>query len=178
MPGLTINISWEYFLGIMAALILGAWYTNGRFTAIETSIQWLKDTINNLKTASDNASIPAYSSRSPVRLNATGESWLQESGLKEYIGTHKKDLTNICEEKRESNPYEVQEHIFKMFDTMVLEQTFENKLKKFAFEKGTTLNVLRRVGAIYFRDLCLSEFGMKQEDIDKNDPEKGSGAKK
>ena len=34
------------------------------------------------------------------------------------------------------------------------------------------MNIMRRIAAIYFRNLCLNEFGMKTEDIDIHDPEK------
>jgi hypothetical protein len=37
--GLTIYINWEYFLGIISALIGIAYYTNGRFTKLETSVE-------------------------------------------------------------------------------------------------------------------------------------------
>jgi hypothetical protein len=43
MNGLTISVSWEYFLGVMGALIAVAYYTNGRLTGLETSVQWLTD---------------------------------------------------------------------------------------------------------------------------------------
>ena len=78
----------------------------------------------------------------------------------------------MCEEKRGTNPYEIQNYIFRIFDMLKLEPNFEDKLKKFAFEKGTTMSVLRRVGAIHFRNLCLDNFGMKREDIDTHDPNK------
>ena len=169
---LVINIDWPYFLGIVGALIVGAWYTSARFTALETSMQWVKETLNELKIGSDNASKPAFGSHSPVSLNELGKAWLTESGLKTYIDSHKKELIDISEEKRDTNPYEVQKHLFKIFDTLTLEPTFDDKLKKFAFEKGTTMGVLRRIGAIYFRDICIGEFGMSREDIDKHDPEK------
>jgi hypothetical protein len=172
MDGITIHIGWEYFLGIIAALLGVAWYTNGRFTALETSMQWVRDILSDLKTASDNVITPAFGSRSPVNLNATGEEWLVDSGLKDYLDTHKDELIEMCEEKRDTNPYEVQKHIFRVFDTLVFEDNFEDELKKFAFEKGATMNIVRRVGAIYFRNLCLAKFGMNKDDIDRHDPEK------
>jgi len=133
---------------------------------------WVKEILNDLKVGSDNASNPVFGHGSPVTLNQMGDVWLVESGLKDYLDTNKVDMLNMCEEKRSTNPYEVQNHIFKHFDTMSFKDDFEDKLKKFAFEKGTTMNVVRRVGAIYFRDLCLKHFGMSKEDIDKHDPGK------
>ncbi len=169
---MTINIEWEYFLGIMVALIAIAWYSNGRFTALETSMKWVKETLHDLKVASDNTPNPAFGSDSPIGLKPLGEEWLVESGLKEYLDddTRKSELMNLCEEKRETNPYEVQMHVFRTFDTLVFNPTFDSELKKFAFDKGTTMNILRRIGAIYFRGFCLDDFGMKEEDIDKHTP--------
>ncbi|MFY9462732.1 MAG: hypothetical protein WAP52_00920 [Candidatus Sungiibacteriota bacterium] len=169
---MNITIDWPYFLGIMGALIGIAWYSSARFTAIETSMSWVKETLNDLKVSTDNAntSAPAFGSGSPIDLKPIGEQWLIESGLKEYIETNKDELMKICEEKRGSNPYEVQKHIFKTFDMFSLPSEFEDKLKKFAFEKGTTMGILRRVGAIHIRNLCLTDFGMNKDDIDKHAP--------
>ncbi|MEJ0053860.1 MAG: hypothetical protein WDN10_04025 [bacterium] len=174
MDGVTIHIGWEYFLGLMAALLGIAWYSNGRFTALETSMQWVKDALHDLQVSTDNASAPApaFGQGSPVNLKPLGEEWLIESGWKEYIAAHKDELMKLCEEKRNTNPYEVQKHIFKAFDLLVLAPEFDNQLKKFAFEKGTSMGILRRVGAIYFRNLCLDNFGMRTDDIDKHDPDK------
>ena len=77
----------------------------------------------------------------------------------------------VCEEKKDTNPYEIEQHIFKVFDTLDFESGFEDKLKEFAFQKGTTMNIIRRVGAIYFRNICLDEYKMKREDIDRHNPE-------
>lgn len=156
----------------MGGLVAVAWYSSSRFTALETSMKWLKESLHDLKVSTDNASNPVFSQQSPVNLNKTGDVWLIESGLKEYLDSHKKDLLDICEEKRSTNPYEVQNHIFRHFDTIKFEPAFEDKLKKFAFEKGTNMGIVRRVGAIYFRNLCLDHFGMNREDIDVHDPDK------
>lgn len=171
--GLIIYIDWKYFLGIMGLFIYAAWYSNGRFTKLEVDMTWVKDILTEMKTGIDNASgtAPAFGPGSPINLKPTGERWLLESGWKQYIESKKPDLMKLCEEKRATNPYEVQKHIFKMFDILELDTEFDDKLKKYAYEKGTTTSVLRRVGAIYFRNLCLDTFGMNQDDIDKHDPE-------
>ena len=49
MDGITIHIGWEYFLGLMGGIVAVAWYANGRFSAIETSIEWIKDILLDLK---------------------------------------------------------------------------------------------------------------------------------
>jgi hypothetical protein len=169
---MTIHISWEYFLGIVGVIIAIGIHSHGRFTVLETSMDWVKDTMGELKLAIDNINTKAFASHSPVNLTVAGENWLAESGLKQYLDTNKDELLKVCEEKKTTNPYEVQAHVFKYFDTMIFKDNFEDKLKKFAFEKGLTMETVRRIGAIYFRNMCLDQFGMKRDDIDKHDPAK------
>ena len=171
MDGLTIKIGWEYFLGIMAALILVAYYSNGRFTALETSMKWVQDILRELKLLTDNSAKPAFATHSPVNLNETGKQWLVESGLGKYVEDSKEYFLKMCQEKKDTNPYEVQKHIFRLLDEHTFDAAFEDKLKKFAFEKGTTMAVVKRIAAIHVRNLCLDTFGMNKEDIDKHKPE-------
>jgi hypothetical protein len=49
MNGITIHVDWQYFLGILGALIGMAYYANGRFTKIETTVDWLKQTLLEIK---------------------------------------------------------------------------------------------------------------------------------
>lgn len=170
MEDLTVNISWEYFLGILATLIGIAWYSNGRFTRLETSMEWVKDILKDLKIDSENKTVGAFARQSPVSLTETGKQALKESGLKKWVDNHDKELFSLCEEKKNSNPYEVQEYIFDHFNTLKFDQEFSDRLKKYAFDKGYSTSIMRRIGAIYFRDICLSKFGMKVEDIDKHNP--------
>lgn len=45
---LVVNINWEYFLSAIGMLIALAYYANGRFTKLETSVEWMKDAIGAL----------------------------------------------------------------------------------------------------------------------------------
>jgi hypothetical protein len=54
MNGLTIYVDWQYFLGILGALIGMAYYANGRFTKIETTVEWLKEILLEIKKQLDN----------------------------------------------------------------------------------------------------------------------------
>lgn len=178
MDSLTINITWEWALGILitvgGALIGIAWKGSARFTAIETSMDWIKKTLDELKLTSDNQASgnPAFASHSPVSLTEIGQKWLSDSGLQQYIDTKRHELLSKCRDKQNTNPYEVQKYIFSFFDNLDLDPQFENRLKEFAFDKGTTTGVMRRVGAIYLRDMCLQEFGMERSEIDRHDPDK------
>jgi hypothetical protein len=55
MEGITVHIGWEYFLGLLGALVAVAWYSNGRFTALETSMDWVKNMLLDLKRSIDDA---------------------------------------------------------------------------------------------------------------------------
>jgi hypothetical protein len=50
MNGITIYVDWTYFLGIVGTLIGIAYYANGRFTKIETTVEWLKEILLEIKT--------------------------------------------------------------------------------------------------------------------------------
>lgn len=50
MSELSIHIGWEYFLGVIGTLIGIAYYTNGRLTRLETTVEWMKDTLTRLMT--------------------------------------------------------------------------------------------------------------------------------
>jgi hypothetical protein len=50
MNGITIYVDWAYFLGIVGTLIGIAYYANGRFTKIETTVEWLKEILLEIKT--------------------------------------------------------------------------------------------------------------------------------
>jgi hypothetical protein len=49
MNGITIYVDWAYFLGIVGTLIGIAYYANGRFTKIETTVEWLKEILLEIK---------------------------------------------------------------------------------------------------------------------------------
>jgi hypothetical protein len=72
MDNLVINVSWEYFLGLLGSLIAIAYYTNGRFTALETDVGWLRDTISQLLINAENVRTKLFKNGSPVALTATG----------------------------------------------------------------------------------------------------------
>jgi len=161
-----ITIDWEWALGIVGSLILIAWKGSARLSALETSMEWVKSTLNDLKVAVDNAPRQVFGVGSPIDLKPVGMKWLIDSGLKGYIDSNKDQLLDRCEVKKSTNPYEVQKYVFAMLDALEFAAEVDDRVKKFAYEQGTTLAILRRVGAIYLRNLCLERFVMKQEGID------------
>jgi hypothetical protein len=49
MNGLIIYVDWQYFLGLLGALVGIAYYANGRLTKIETTVEWLKTLLLEIK---------------------------------------------------------------------------------------------------------------------------------
>lgn len=163
-----IQVDWIYFLGIIGALIAVAWYSNGRFTKIETSVGWIEKLLQGLKLGIDNKDVRAFETKSPVALTDTGKELLKESGVKKYVDNSLPELFENCEIKKGTNPYEVQQYIFDLFNAIAFPPEVDKKIKTFAYEKGIGVDIVRRVGAIYFRDICLDKFDMKVGDIDKH----------
>jgi hypothetical protein len=59
MNGIIIYVDWAYFLGIVGTLIGIAYYANGRFTKIETTIEWLKETLLEIKSRLEGGTGPS-----------------------------------------------------------------------------------------------------------------------
>ncbi len=109
-----------------------------------------------------------FQTQSPISLLPKGEEILIKSGLKKYIDTHAQELLGQCKSSNPmSNPYDVQEASFKFFDKLKFADEIEDELKTTAFNFGVDITVVRRIGGIYFRDLCLKEHGFSPEDLDK-----------
>jgi len=202
MEEIVIKINWIYFLGILGSLIYMAWQASSRFTKLETDMTWVKDVVkkidenttkkiddlskdvnkkideiskdvNELRVSAENKKTPLFASQSPVRLTPNGEKVLNESGLKAYIDTHS-DLINKCKDSKLSNAYEVQTFAFDLFDALDFDEEFDLRIKQYAYDHGISLDIIKRVGALYFRDLCLIDNGMPVTDIDKHNPDKVS----
>jgi hypothetical protein len=152
----SISISWEFFLGIIGTLIALTYYANGRLTRLETNFEWIADAIRDLSVKIENISAKAFETGSPISLTATGEQLLRDSGLKSYIDRHRDELTPQLGASAPFDLYIIQESAFRLFDHIPLDDSFARRLNKFAFRNGTSTNLLRRVGAIYLRDIAVT----------------------
>ena len=140
-----------------------AWYSGSRFSAIETSITWIKESITKLEGRMDNA----FGAGSPIKLLSKGVEILDKSGLKEYIDKQKEQLREKCQSvKTLDNQYNIQESAFECFDKLDFGD-FDSKLKEIAFKYGMSVETIRRIGGIYFRDFLLTEHNFTPEDLDK-----------
>jgi hypothetical protein len=105
---------------------------------------------------------------SPISLTKKGEKILNESGLKIYIDDDKDLLSAACSKDRKMDtPYDVQQSAFDFFDAYKFPKEQDNQFKTYAFNEGISMDAVRRIGAIYFRDLCLEANGFTREELDK-----------
>lgn len=153
---LAINIGWEYLIGIIGTLIALAYYASGRFTRIETNIEWLTEAVRDLAIKAENASAKAFCSHSPVSLTETGEQLLRDSGLKAYIDRRRDELAREIGLTTPFDLHTVQQRAFELFGRHSIEKSFARQLSKFAFRNGVSTDLLRRVGGIYLRDVVVT----------------------
>jgi hypothetical protein len=154
METIVINIDWAYFLGLIGSLIAIVYYAQGRFTTLETDVAWLKDTISELTIQAENIRAKLFKSSSPVSLTQSGYVALKRSGLRSYIDANRNVLLGRLKRKSSADPYELQQHIFRLFAELPLEEPVAHHLSKFAFANDISPDLLRRVGAIYLRDIA------------------------
>lgn len=153
MDAIVINIDWQYFLGIIGSLIALAYYAQGRFVALETNVTWLKEMIGELAIRADNVRSKLFESSSPISLTPAGYVALKGSGLRSYIDANRHGLLDRLHRVR-FDPYELQRQTFKLLAELPLEATVAHHLNTFAFTNDISPNLLRRVGAIYLRDIA------------------------
>ncbi len=162
---LVINIGIYKTLGLIATLIAGAWYLSHRLTKVETKVGGVASRMSSLEGRMDKA----FSGGSPIQLLPKGQKILTESGLKEWIDNNENLFENCSSKYPMSNPYDVQNAVFKFFDEMVFGKELEDKVKKSAFENGVNIETVRRIGGIYFRDVCLKKLNMNFKELDKSE---------
>jgi hypothetical protein len=152
MDTLSINISWEFFLTVMGSLIALAYYANGRFTGLETNVDWLKTTISELLINAENVRTKLFKNGSPVSLTPNGYHVLARSGLRSYVDAKRNALLSALHTS--SDQYDLQRKAFQLLAELRFEDPVARRLHDFAFANGVSTDLLRRVAAIYLRDLA------------------------
>jgi hypothetical protein len=155
MNDLVINISWEYFFGIIGSILAIAYYGSARFTKLETTVQWLADVVRDLTVRAENITSRLFDTGSPVSLTRAGYRHLEQSGFKSYIDRRRVDLLRQLPTGDPLDLYRVQDAAFRMLSSMPLERTFARRLNQFAFDHGISTDLLRRLAAIYLRDVMV-----------------------
>ena len=156
MDSLFINISWEYFLGIIGTLIGLAYYASSRFTALETDIGWLKEIISELSIKAENVTAKLFKNGSPVSLTSTGYHILARCGLRSFVDANRRTLLAALDAERFSDLYEIQRRAFSLLAELTLDDAVARHLNNFAFSNGMSTAILRRAAAIYLRDQAVA----------------------
>ncbi len=157
-----ISIGTYKAISLAALLVAGAWYASRRFTGVEIRVGAMEERMRTMEGRIDRA----FSGSSPLALLEKGEALLRASGLKRYIDDHRERL--IAEWRRKgaaADPYYIQESVFVFFDELDFERSVLRGMRAAAFDHGVNIDVVRRVGGIYFRDLCLAASGFDPKDL-------------
>jgi hypothetical protein len=157
MDAIAITVSWEYFLGILGALIAIAYYSNGRFTAMETDIGWLKEMVSELSIKAENVSAKLFKNSSPASLTSAGYHALARCGLRSFVDAHRRTLLAALNAESLSDRYEIQRRAFSILAELTLDEPAARHLSTFAFSNGMSTAILRRAAAIYLRDLAVAQ---------------------
>lgn len=112
-------------------------------------------------------------SHSPVRLTEAGKKILAESGIKEAADANKGTLLNSIKNRHPETAYDVQKITRDIFQNIAWSSDVVKKIKEYSFESGQWgLYDILDVGAVYFRDIALREFGYEVADVDASDPDR------
>lgn len=105
---------------------------------------------------------------SPIALTPEGEALLTGSGLKEYINQHQDAMLRFCNENLDMDTaYDIQESVFYYFEhELTFHPAYDIHLKDYAYSEGISIEALRRLGAIYFRDICLTRLGKNINEVE------------
>mgnify|MGYP001576060375 CR=1 FL=1 len=149
---------------VITSVVIGTWKAASKLTSLETKVDGFEKRLTGLEgRLLDNA----FGNASPISLLPKGQTILDESGLKKYIDDRKNDLLSQCKNTNVmKNPYDIQEASFKFFDQFNFGD-FETNLKNSAYKNGVSIETIRRIAGIYFRDICLKAHGFSPEDLDK-----------
>ena len=130
------------------------------------------ETLDKRLTGIEGKSAGAFQSMSPISLTSFGQKLLEDSVMKEYIDSNSEKFENsiisLCKNK---TSYDIQNCSFNFFDSLAFPSEIENKLKEFAFGQGVEMNVFRRVGGIYLRDILLNKLNLNLEDTESSNKE-------
>ena len=138
---------------------------------IETKTDKLTETINYIKGKIEtNWREELAPASSPMQLNERGEKILKKSGIKEIIDKRLDEFFSAVEKKNPRNAYWVQENAINTIYKLRKEPEILPKLEESAYQAGSDVDAVLFVGGIYLRNIILSKFKFKFEEIDKYDP--------
>lgn len=155
------------FLGIAGTIVTLAWQGSGRFSAIETSLAWIKEdlvwikedltrlwtTIQGKEARQQELEVPG----SPLNPTAKGAKWLAESGLQDIIdGEHRQALLRRLKAALPPNnaEYDVQEKAGEVLLSLA-DDAMMHKVKDYSFQNGLEYDLILRLGRLLLRDNFL-----------------------
>lgn len=160
---LVIYIGTYKALSLMGAVVLGAWYAARKLTRVETKLDTFEPRLTNLEGRVDKL----FEGQSPIALLPKGEKILEDCGLKQWINDRKDELLRRCRFIDPlANPYDIQDEAFALFEQMDFGSKLDKTLKTVAYQNGVSMESVRRIGGIYFRDICLNSVGFDPRDLD------------
>src|SRR3989338_7382026 len=165
MTNLEINIGIVQALSIIfvicGSLISIAWYASSRFTALETSLTWIKDdlvklwgSIKGKEAKQQGLEAPG----SPLNPTQKGWDWLNESGLSAIID-NEPNRSSLIEKMRAKLPnnyteYDVQELANEVLSSLK-DDPMMSKVKEYAFNNGLDYDLILRLWRLLLRDNFL-----------------------
>lgn len=119
------------------------------------------------------AHLSTIKSHSPISLTSKGEIISNEVGMKRKVDDHWSDIKKILDEKKPTNPYDIQTVAMDaakfIFDTVFTEEE-KNEIKMYAYNKGENILQITPIIGVLSRDRYLLEKGYHKDEIDSHDP--------
>ena len=121
-------------VGNLITVFIIVWKGGERIGVIETNIDWLKKTVDDIANtqsiAKDNKVFGIMENASPIKLLPKGEEVLNKSGIKDYIDTNEDTLHKQCNYNCDISAYEIQQNVFDLFDDIVFDKETDKRLKE------------------------------------------------
>lgn len=158
---ITINIDWQWALGIIGTLILIAFYAGSRLGRLENSMGWIKTELTNLWTAILGKEAIRHGLEgkgSPLNPTELGWKYIKESGLENIVDHEKRDelLAKLKETLGDNtSEYDVQESARKLLLSIKDDPMFK-PVKDYAFNNGIDADIILILGGLLLRDNYLN----------------------
>lgn len=152
MNELVFRIDWRYFLGIMGGLILLAWRTNGRFTALETSMTWVREIVSTIwkKRASEGVGEPG----SPYQPTEQGDKMLYGTGMDKIINARWPQIEALIKAEKDAGrdtALDIERVALSYLEKAVYEEDFK-PIREYVSENPVHgIDVFALIGSWYVR---------------------------
>jgi len=172
------TLSWLVPLLVSAASGLVTFYSTQRL--LQQRLERLEDDMKDIKSQSRELRDkviacetilkergPVVQSHSPLSLTERGQAMLEDSGGRDYIEKHLKQLIAEIRKRKPKSAYDVQVEAKLVIEGRTGSEDFI-PLKDYLFLEGATLEELVQVLGIELRDRALPELGFDVTELDKD----------